>query len=200
MKIQITQLMAVYALIRNRDLGLLVGEPAGDWVAKLPRYRHLMLVFKGKEHPPWIDAQGLRVKEASVTVPDAKKGLSWEQIKKAASPYNWGRFCAKARLTNGRVMTLYGASVAEAQKKIKQIMTLSDTDHYALDVTEEIERHPELKKSNTKVYPAYATLLVRRESTSLTGRTDLSGKRWEETPIRFNLWEDVKPIGLGVLP
>ena len=193
LKIQITQLMAFYSLINNRDIGQIVGQPADDWVFKQPRPRYLVIIFKDKETPPWTHKDGRRVKEVSVTIPDAKKNLTWENIKKACSPYNWGRFCAKARLENGRQMALYGATSSEAKKKLKEIMTLSEVGYYSIDISEEDERHPALIKRSTRIYPAFATLLVRKETTTLKGRADISGKKWDEQVTRFRLWTNLQP-------
>ncbi|NET39354.1 MAG: hypothetical protein F6K19_46540 [Cyanothece sp. SIO1E1] len=49
------------------------------------------------------------------------------------------------------------------------------------------------------MFPAYATLLVRRGNADLEGRTDLEGNTYDEELIRIDLWPDEEPIDLPEL-
>lgn len=185
--------LAQHKLIYNRDLGQLIGQPVEEYLRATPLRRKLVIVFRSIEKPPWRDRQGMRPRSASYSIPDPKAGLSWDQIKRAAKPFQWGKFRATAKLTNGRQMAIYGATPAEAQDKLKELMVLCDAQISALSITEERDRNPALRKNATRMFPCYATYLVRRPTVDPQARSDLSGNKWEQSLIRFRLWTDQQP-------
>ncbi|NJL21647.1 MAG: hypothetical protein HC895_13820 [Leptolyngbyaceae cyanobacterium SM1_3_5] len=180
--------------VHNRDLGQLVGQPAEDWVRAGMQRRKLTIVFKSKESPPWIAAPGQpRVKEVTYTIPEPDLGLTWTKIKTAAKHYTWGKFRATANLNNGRQMAVYGATEAEAERKLRELLPLSTGELLTLSVSEEKDRHPNLRKEAREMYPAYATLLIRRSTAELTGTNDLSGNNYRQELRRIELWPDTEP-------
>lgn len=184
-----------YRLISNRDVGQIVGMPAEDYLSAKPLRRQLTIVFKSKKEPPWKMPDGSNAKEHHVTIPDADVGLTWSKIKLAAKPYTWGKFRATAHLDNGRQMAIYGATKSEAEKTLRRLVELSTAKILALNVTEEVEKkNLSLKKQARTVYPAYATLLVRRPTTG-EGRNFTDGTKLEEDRIRIDLWPNEAPKG-----
>jgi hypothetical protein len=184
-----------YRLISNRDVGQIVGMPAEDYLSAKPLRRQLTIVFKTKKEPPWKMPDGTQAKQREVTIPDADLGLTWAKIKLAAKPYTWGKFRATAHLDNGRQMAVYGSSKSEAEKTLRRLAELSTAKILALNVTEEVEkRNLNLKKQAMQVYPAYATLLVRRPTTG-EGRNFTDGTKLEEDRIRLDLWPNEAPKG-----
>lgn len=182
-----------HRLIANRDIGQIVGQPAEDWYKAHPQRRKLTIIFDQRPNPPWRLQKGSASRRAEYSIPEPKVNLKWEQIKRAAKPYNWGRFRVTANLTNGRQMAVYGASPKEAEEKLKELIDLSTCEIMSANTSEERIRHPKLKKENTRMYPAYGNLLVRKSSTDGKGRTDLDGKSWESNHIRFALWTEREP-------
>lgn len=182
-----------YRFVHNRDVGQIVGMPAEDWYRAKPLRRKLVVVFLAKEQPPFVGPGGKRVKSATYSIPDPKAGLSWTAIKRAAKPYNWGRYRCTANLTNGRQMAVYGASPAEAEDKLRELLALSTCEISTLSVTEEKDRNPKLKKDPVRMYPAYGTALVRRATTDTEGRSDMDGNTWDEEHVRFELWTKNEP-------
>ncbi|NJL39026.1 MAG: hypothetical protein HC899_21475 [Leptolyngbyaceae cyanobacterium SM1_4_3] len=191
--------IAQHRMIFNRDVGQIVGQPAEDWYRAKPQRRKLCIVFRDRPRPPWRRADGHRCKQATYSIPDAKTGLTWAEIKRAADAYTWGRFRCTANLENGRQMAVYAASPQEAERKLRQLMLLSTDAITTLSITEEKDRNPNLRKSPTPMYPAFFTLLIRRPAVGLTGRTDLEGTRWEEDHIRVDLWTPEEPPNTPVL-
>lgn len=185
--------LAQHRMIHNRDIGQIVGQPAEDWYRAKTQRSKLTIVFKSIEKSPFRDSDGKNAKEATYSIPDPKPGLSWEKIKHAAKAYNWGRFRATANLDNGRQMAVYGATPAEAEDKLQELMTLSTAEISTLSITEEKTRNPALKKDITRMYPATGVYLVRRSSVDATGRTDISGNKFKERLIRFPLWKEDEP-------
>lgn len=186
--------LTTHTWVHNRDLGQLVGQPAQDWLRAGTQRRKLTIVFKSKENPPWVAAPGQpRVKEVTYTIPEPDIGLTWQKIKTAAKHYTWGKFRATANLDNGRQMAVYGATEAEAERKLRELLTLSSGNLLTLSVSEEKDRHPNLRKEAREMYPAYATLLIRRSTAELTGTNDLSGNNYAEELRRIELWPDTQP-------
>ena len=197
---QVQSALVSHQLIYNRDVGAIVGQPAEDWLRGTFQRRKLTLVFKSKEKPPWRPAAGdERTKEVTITIPQAKRGLTWREIKTAAKHWTWGKFRATANLTEGRQMSTYGATESEAESKLREFITLTSLDILTLSVSQEKDRNPTMRKSPTEMYPAYATLLVRRGNTDPDGTTDLSGNTYREETKRLELWPDSEPEGVPVL-
>lgn len=198
-KSSIQTAIAQHRMLHNRDIGQIVGQPVEDWYKAKPQRRKLVIVFRDRPAPPWRLPNGYRCKQATYSIPDARTGLTWEEIKRAAESYNWGRFRCTANLENGRQMAVYGATAQDAEKKLRQLMLLSTDAVATLSITEEKDRNPNLRKTSTVMYPAFFTLLVRRPSTGLTGRTDLTGSRWEDDHMRVDLWTAEQPPDMPAL-
>lgn len=197
---QIPQVLATHQLIYNRDVGEIVGQPAEDWARAKVQRRKLTLVFKSRPEPPWRSGpnQG-RTREVTVTIPEAKRGLTWQEIKTAARRWTWGKFRATAQLTTGRQMVVYGATADEAEDKIREFMTLTTLELSTLSVTEEKDRNRNLRKLPTVMYPAYGSLLIRRPALEPEGRTDLDGDNYSNELRRFELWPSAEPPGMEIL-
>lgn len=188
-----------HAIVKNRDVGQIVGQPAGDWMKAGIQRRLMTLTFRNKEQPPWTMPAGERIKEITVTIPDARMGLTWTEIKSVARPWTWGRFRATANLDNGRKLKIHGATEQEAENTLRQFATLTTAEILTLSVTEEKDRHPDLRKEPERVYPSFGVLLVRRRVSGDSGLTDLEGQSYDDSRIRFELWPSEEPDGLPPL-
>jgi hypothetical protein len=185
--------LAQHKLIYNRDVGMIVGEPAADSLKARPHQRKLSIVFKGVERPPLRLQNGDQAQSVTLTIPDPKPGLSWNQIKRAAKPYNWGPYRCTAQLTNGRQIAVYGASALEAEEKLRDLLDLSTCEISTLGITQQKDRNPRLKKNATRVYPYAASLLVRRDSVDPDKGRTIGDKTMAEKIIRFELWTQNEP-------
>lgn len=188
-----------HQLVHNRDIGQIVGQPAGDWLRAGVQRRMLTLTFRNKQQPPWTLPTGERIKEITITIPDVRVGLTWSEIKAIARPWVWGKFKATANLDNGRKLKLNAASANEAENTLRQFATLTTAEILTTNVSEEKDRHPDLIKRPEQVYPAYGVLLVRRRVSGDSGLTDLEGQSYNDDRIRFELWPDEEPEGLPPL-
>ncbi|HHP7245230.1 MAG TPA: hypothetical protein ACFE0H_11150 [Elainellaceae cyanobacterium] len=134
----VTQTLANHQLLYNRDVGEIVGQPAPDWYRAQIQRRKLVIVFRDKEQPPWRREDGARCREATYSIPDYKIGLSWQEIKRAAKFYVWGKFRATANLENGRQMAVYGATASGAKDKLEELHQLCTSSIVSLNVSEEV--------------------------------------------------------------
>jgi hypothetical protein len=185
-----------HRLLYNRDVGQIMGMPEQSMGRASFQLRQLVVVFRSRPHPPWVELTGKRCRQASYAIPDVKTGLNWREIKAAADPYTWGKYRATANLDNRRQMAIYGASPAEAKRKLEELLRLSTAKILSLSVTEEDTRPVKLKKDPIRMYPTYATLLNRRNSLDGQGRVRLDGRVMDEESIRIPLWPQQEPRGL----
>lgn len=189
--------IVTHKFIHNRDVGQIVGQPVEDWLKAGTQRRKLTIVFKSKEKPPYRNpGTDDRIKQVTYTIPEPKRGLTWAEIKLAGKRWVWGKFRATANLDNGRQMAVHGANASEAEEKLRELLVLTTGEILTLSVTEERDRHTRLRKESTMMYPAYATLLIRRSTAENIGRTDLSGDNYLEERIRIDLWTDSPPPDL----
>ena len=194
------------SMLANRDIGQWVGMPLDENLRASFQRRKLMVVFMSRKAKPWTDPRtGERAKTAMYSIPDVKTGLSWGRIKTAmggVNGYNWGKFRCNAQLSNGRSMHVYGASAGEAESMLRSLHSLCDpsVNILQISITEEKDRAIVRKKKPMKMYPAYCTLLVRRNSTDDLGRSDMKGNLYDEKKIRLDLWHDTEPKGIPPLP
>lgn len=188
-----------HRLVHNRDMGQIVGQPATEWARARPQLRQLTIVFRDRPKPPWRHTDGKRCREATYAIPDVRPGLTWREIKNVADAFNWGKYRATAQLDNQRQMAVYGASPGEAKAKLRELMRLSTAEILTLSVTEEEDRPIKLKKDTTRMYPAFATLLARRNSTDANGRVTLDNRILDERIHRFPLWTDTEPKNMPLL-
>lgn len=197
---QTQQALTTHRFIYNRDVGQIVGIPALDFLRGKFQRRKLTLIFKSRPAPPWRGAPGEeRTKEVQVSIPEAKRGLTWREIKTAAQPYTWGKFRATANLSEGRQMAVYGSTEAEAERTLRRMLTLTTLEILTLSVSEEKDRNPSLRKEATQIYPAYATLLIRRETGNPEGRTSINNESFAEQVVRMELWLSEEPVNLPPL-
>ncbi len=195
----IQQTLNEHRLLYNRDVGAVIGQPAGSMGRANFQPRQLVIVFRSRPHPPWRELTGKRCRQAEVQIPDVKIGITWEEIKEAASPYTWGRFRATANMDNRRQMALYGSTKTEAETKLRRLMLLSSSNMLTFSTSEEEDRPLKLKKEPTQMYPAYATLINRRNSIDGQGRTSIDNRTYDEEVIRFPLWVATEPRNLPSL-
>lgn len=195
----VQQSINTHRLLYNRDVGEIIGQPYGDWLKARPQMRQLTILFYSRPNPPWRGRNGKYCKKANYTIPDVKRGLTWEEIKRAVPPFTWGKFRATANLDNQRQMAVYGATEAEAKKVLLKLAQLSDAKILTLSISEEEIRPQKLKKEPTMMFPAYGTFLARRNTLDGKGRTTIDSRTYDEEVIRFPLWGQKEPSGL-ILP
>lgn len=187
-------------LLQNRSVGEIVADRYQDIVLGRPQLRRLTIEFSQRDQPPWRLPNGKHARRINYTIPDAKVGLSWDDIYAAAKKYQWGKYRATAMLNNRRQMAVYGASPTEAKDKLEQLLTLSTAEIITLNISEEVTKPQQTKKEPTLVYPKAAYLLNRKSSLDGLGYTDISGKTYDQEIIRIPLWQGFKPQGFETLP
>lgn len=199
----ITQTLANYQLIENRDLGSFVGMPADDYLRAKPQSIRLVITFMSNQQPPWQARNGQRLVVATYGIPDVKRSkCDWETIKLACggkNGYLWGRFRATGILSNGRQMQVMGATADEAEDRLRALIALSDAELVKKPTLSE-DRSEDLSgsylKQPTRVYPAYFTIMNQYKIPGARGSgVPLSTGLYNRKNDKILLWPEEKPIG-----
>ena len=200
-KQNIEQALTLSRGVYDRDIGQVVGMPILDYLRGGVQQRKLTIVWKSVERPPWTPAPGANgVKEVSYTIPEVEVGLTWQEIKTAAKSWVWGRCRCTANLEGGRQMSVYGATEQEAEDKLRELHLLCTKPILTISVSREGDRHLNLKKEAVRMYPAYATLVVRRATNETNGIKDLSGQPYTTETTRIELWTNSEPFDFVPIP
>lgn len=186
----VVSVLATHQMLGNRDVGVLInGTPVDDYVRPSFQERYLIVEFKEKQQPPWVMPDGKRARRRQVTIPAAKRGLTWEKIKLATKFYTSGQKLVTAQLDNGRQMQIYASTENEGLRKIEELLTLSTAEIVPNGVRDSGYTNPSTQRRQQPyiVYPSKAVLVWRRRSVDLEGRQDLSDRFWDEQRIEMDL-------------
>ena len=189
---QLNNYLANHQLVNNRDIGTVVGQPYDDWYTLTPQGRKLLLEFNGKEKPPFIDSNGDRTKRVQISIPDAKPGISWNDLK-AIRPYTWGNYMARGVFENRRQMSVWGSSESEAKNTLLEFAKLSTKSLIQVSVSHPEIQNPSRKKKPTRVYPVAAVMLIRKATQGTNSTTLIDGQNRETARTRVELWRDDPP-------
>lgn len=211
----ITLFLALYQLIDNRDVGDIVALPVPEYVRANPLTTKLCITYFAKKEPPYYSKKKDKIIKVTYNIPDVKhKALKWEAIKNVAggaNGYQWGRFKATANLSNGRQMQIHGGNAEVAEKRLKELLTLSNAKIVTLSITEEKKEGKRatdqgLYKPSTQIYPAYFSILnsekiiieSNREQI-MNARTTMSGTYKRTQTRRVPLWTKEKPANCDAI-
>ncbi|HEY9804805.1 MAG TPA: hypothetical protein V6D25_31015 [Leptolyngbyaceae cyanobacterium] len=187
LKLQIIQAISTHRQIWNKDVGQIVGLPVVDAQRAKPQDRFMKILFKSRPKPPWR-VNGEDPKSICYTIPNVKRGLTWEQIKLAAQPFNWGKYRATAFMSSRRQMAVYGATEEEAEKVLKLLATLSADTITNIHVSEDKSTNPQTMKISTRFYPCYATVIS--EPTDIQGLPRQGKKAYRRERRRLDLYRE----------
>lgn len=198
----IVSVLATHQMLGNRDVGVLInGTPTDDYITPGVQERRLLIEFREKAAPPWKMPNGKKARRRHITIPDIKRGLSWDELKLAAKQYTSGQRLVTARLNNGRQMQCYASTENEGIQKIKELLVLSTAEILPNGVRDSGYTDPTPRRRSLPylVYPSKAVLIWRKRAADLQGREDIAGNIWEEQRIEIDLWPDREPPNLKPL-
>jgi hypothetical protein len=160
----ITMLMGISQMLNNRDIGQFVGQPLEENVRAIPSLLSLRIVWHSIKLFPFTRKPEKRLIQVECNIPDIRRtNIKWDLIKQLAGGsdgYEWGKYLANARLSNGRQIQVRGATEEIAKKQIENMLTLTKAEVTSLAISE-------LKKEGrrasgqsmeiipTRIYPAY---------------------------------------------
>ena len=192
--------LSTHQLVENRDLGVIVGQPYQDWYGLKPQARKLIIEFRDKEKPPFKDIKKGQTFRVQISIPDAKRGLDWNDLKTKILKYTWGNSWAKVIFDNRRFMTVWGATEKEAEQQAKLLSQLSTLTIIQISTGTVVTQDPRKKKKPTLVYPCFAQLLVRETVVDPNNSVTIDGKNRNMAKERYPIWKEEKPSNFKPLP
>jgi len=192
-KERVQQTISNLRVLGHRDLGEIVGQPVGEYLRAQPHRRKATIIFKSLDGRATRLPDGSRARQVTYTIPDLERVLTWNELKRACRPYNWGEWRATANLNNGRQMAVYGASAVEAEDKLRDLLTLSTAEIVTLSISQERDRDFRVKKRLTRMYPYKLKLLVRRFDPDGSSYIDAEGNAYSDFNYVVPLWPDEEP-------
>lgn len=202
-KAAITQTIAHYQLIDNRDVGQIVGQPLDDYARDNELSLRLKFQLFSVPSPPYGRPSENGLRRVTITVPDIKRSaLDWEKLKFALggpNGYLWGPYMARGILGNRRTIRVWGASEAEAADRVRAVLQLSEAELQTINVTKQLREgdriiNDRLFNSVTRIYPGYVTVINRRRVLAADrGRISVDGNYLDRSE-RFDLWRTTKPV------
>lgn len=202
LKPAITQTMANYQLLENRDVGQFVGSNVEEFIRATPMKLRVNLILFPYSEPPFWRGNDVRPQMVTLTIPDFDRTkLDWITLKNAcggSGGYTWGRFMGSARLDNGRTLRVYGASEQICENQIDRMLPLTDANLISLTVTDTLIRGvnqniPGQRRQPRQVYPGYVYILNRQEFIQSTGVRHPVKGNFRDKSMRLPLWVDTKP-------
>lgn len=190
----INEYLSNHELIKNRDLGVLVGLPYDDWYTAKPQARKLILHYNGKEYPPYVDEEGNLTRRVRVTIPFIKDNITWENLKFTLPTFTWGNYIARGVLQDRVQMTVWGSSEEEAKNSLLSLASLSTKSIMQISLSHIGLQHPTRVKQPTKVFVSWASLLVAKETTKTTDYRLIDSENKAKSKTKINLWMAEKPI------
>lgn len=184
--------LGTHQLIGNRDIGTVVGQTYDEWYTLKPQSRKLVLEFRGKETPPFLNPDGSIAQRVQIAIPNAKASISWTDLKQIKR-FTWGNYLARGVFEDRRQMSVWGATEAEAKDTLLALANLSTGDLVQVSVS-----HPEIqnikrRKSPTLVYPTFATMLVRKTTVGVNDYTLIDGQNKAMARQRLEIWKEDPP-------
>lgn len=188
----LTNYLTTHDLIENRDVGTVVGQPYDEWYGLQPQTRKLTLEFNAKEKPPFRDDSGKQTRRVQISIPNVKAGISWNDLKQIRR-FTWGNYMARGVFEDRRQMTVWGASESEAKQTLQELSQLCTKQLIQVSISHPEVQNPTRRKTPTVVYPVYATMLVRKTTTSPGNSTLIDGQNREMARKRIEIWKEEPP-------
>lgn len=188
----IYQYLSTHQLVNNRDIGTVVGQPYDEWYTLQPQSRKLTIEFNANEKPPFVDTSGKLTRRVQISIPNVKSGISWNDLK-AITPFTWGNYMARGVFEDRRQMTVWGSSQSEAKNTLLELAKFSSKSIIQVSVSHPEIQNPTRIKRPTRVYPVYASMLVRKNVPSSGNTTLIDGQNREMARKRIEIWKDDPP-------
>lgn len=194
---QLNNYLSTHQLVDNRDIGTVVGQPYDEWYGLRPQSRRLTIEFNSKETPPFKDDNNKATKRVQISIPNAKQGISWNNLK-LIKKFTWGNYMARGIFDDRRQMTVWGATASEAKNTLIEMSKFCTNSLIQISVSHPEIQNPTRRKRPTVVYPVYASMLVRKRVPTSGNTTLIDGQNKEMAKTRIQLWHDDPPDGFTV--
>jgi hypothetical protein len=183
-----------HRVMQNRDVGQIIGSSAESY-ASMPMLRKLEITFKSIPRPPYMYPNGDRAKMTYISIPNVKRGLTYEKIRRTFGngqvAYTAGDRWAnlKFRGSNRKLqLEVADQQVSGVDALLKQWADLSELPHAeSATVSQILDPNANNRKPPVAMYAVKAKLI--KSNVNLNGR--VTG-----TPefFIFDLWQEDEPF------
>lgn len=164
----IRTVLPVHQIVDDRDIGQFMGEPPNEVISAKPQLRTLNLMFYSRPAPPYKKQNKWIATRRTISVPDARPGLSAKDIRAIVPKYQSGKYYVHCKMDTGRQMQGWFASPSEGREVLTQLAKLSTAD--ILPTTFRSSTGEGDQTKSDRMYPGYAALLYpRRKNQKQTG-------------------------------
>jgi hypothetical protein len=212
LKPAITQTIAQYQLIHNRDLGYDLGQPLIERASKQISEYVIKLFLRSKGIAPGQK----EAQRAEITINSANvlKFTDYDKVIRALGGgsdgqnigYNYGNFLCIAQMDDGSTLRAYADSRDAVLVRIEALSELSTAKIQTMNMTEEIKDYQRRKidglaKNIVRIYPRKMEIVRKtkiyadyeKSFTSTGGLQPTKQGYYNETPYSLPLWQGHKP-------
>jgi hypothetical protein len=171
-------------MLAGKDVGSIVAQSAEESIKPGAQLRQLHILYHSVERKPWT-RKGKRAQRAEITIPNAKAGLSWDDLKSRIPKHSYGPHFVTLKLSNGRQMSGWFSSEGEGRRTLESLADLSTEKVVPGSIRSSVAVDDPVPKKRKKLYPTNAALMHPRNK----NRLDNKGGEIQ----RMELWQKVKP-------
>lgn len=212
LKPAITQTLAQYQLINNKDIGYDLGQPLIERAHKQISEYVIKLFLKNKQKRPY--GRDSRQTEITINSANPLKFTDYDKVIRALGGgndqgnfgYDYGNFLCIAQMSDGSILKLYSNNRENVISRLEAVAELSTAQIQTLNVTEEIKDYQRrridgLAKDYYKVYPWKMEVLRKTrvyndydKSYNSQGQAKATKQGYfDEIPYSLELWQGSKP-------
>jgi hypothetical protein len=180
-----TTLMGTLPLIKNRDVGEIFAEPVDELVKLKNQLRKVTINFSEHSKPPFR-RKGVLGKRSSISIPDARAGLKFNDLKNTVNEYTAGDTFVSVQLDNGRTMEGYFVSASEGEKVLTKLAALSTADLLPDTFRSSKGKSAGLTLATKRMNAVSASLLYPK-------RKDGKNSGIKGKPVKVSLWQADEP-------
>lgn len=177
----------------NKDVGEWVGMRLNDGLKIQPQLRTLKLFFHEREKPPFKRADGKYESTCEVSIPNPKRGLSYEEIRNACKPWIYGRAYAVGTTNTSKLIRVHAATEDQAVAKVKELAVLSADKVVRISKGQLEYIAGQDKPDSIKVYPQRATVTMPKNVLDAQNKLDVDARTFKKEILKFPLWLESKP-------
>lgn len=186
MDIMRSTLYAEFPIMKNRDVGTIMAEPVDENPSLKVQLRKLIFNFSEHDKPPYRRKTVLG-KRAMISVPDARPGLSYQELRTAIRSYLGGDVFVTCKLENRREMMGYFATAKEGEQTLRQLSRFSTQDIVEGSFRSSTGGTGSPNVKPQLMYPSFVSLLhPKRKNGKNIG---VKGK-----PRKVFIWSDEEPV------
>lgn len=188
-----------WRILQSRDVGHIVTRSV-EVIRNNPQGRRLEITYRSKPFPPFVNEDGSPALEATLSIPNVKRFLSFDQIKRTLK-YNpqvashiYGNSSITLKFTKNRKLWLkfnsLNTSKETMQRYVEEIAELTQEVTYKISCSDVLEQPARNKVETLGLYPVEARL-IRRNDLLLEGR---NANSVPQSSYPFSLWLDNPPF------